>query len=131
MASFGKKSKERLGDLDPGLRTVLEDAIELTDFTVLETIRGKHIQDKLYAEGKSTLKYPESKHNSYPSLAVDIAPYPIDWEDSKRFVYLAGIIMGIAAKHGVKVRWGGNWDQDDVIIDDQNFDDLPHFEVAG
>tara|TARA_B110000495_G_C22850538_1_gene495977 strand:+ start:404 stop:799 length:396 start_codon:yes stop_codon:yes gene_type:complete len=131
MASFGKKSKERLGDLDPGLRTVLEDAIELTDFTVLETIRGKHIQDKLYAEGKSTLKYPESKHNSYPSLAVDIAPYPIDWEDSKRFVYLAGIIMGIAAKRGVKVRWGGNWDQDDVIIDDQNFDDLPHFEVVG
>ena len=27
------------------------------------------------------------------------------------------------------IRWGGNWDSDGVIIRDQGFDDLVHFEL--
>lgn len=29
-----------------------------------------------------------------------------------------------------KTRWGGNWDRDGVILQDQSFDDLPHIELV-
>ena len=38
-------------------------------------MRTKTEQDELFAKGKTKLKYPESKHNRDPSLAIDIAPY--------------------------------------------------------
>jgi peptidoglycan L-alanyl-D-glutamate endopeptidase CwlK len=71
-----------------------------------------------------------SKHNSKPSLAVDIAPYPIDWADDERFYFLAGIIKAASHQVGVKVRWGGDWDSDDDFHD-QTFMDLGHFEIRG
>ena len=106
MPKFGKRSLKKLKDADHRLQKVLNDAIEMYDFTILETHRGKTTQNKYYKQGKSKLKYPESKHNCLPSLAVDIAPYPVDWEDTKRFYYLAGIIMSLADYHNVKLRWG-------------------------
>jgi peptidoglycan L-alanyl-D-glutamate endopeptidase CwlK len=82
--------------------------------------------------------WPNSKHNETPSRAVDIAPYPIDWEARGRFHVLAGHMM--MAFHGLQeegeirdtldLRWGGDWDRDHVL-DDQQFDDLPHFELIG
>ena len=70
----------------------------------------------------------ESKH--LDGLAVDIAPHPIDWEDIKRFTYLAGIVVGIAHSMDIPIRWGGNWDRDNEILSDQKFDDCPHFELV-
>ena len=29
---------------------------------------------------------------------------------------------------GLKIRWGGDWDMD-TQVKDNNFDDLPHFEI--
>jgi peptidoglycan L-alanyl-D-glutamate endopeptidase CwlK len=130
MAKFGKKSLEKLKDADSKLQLILKGAIQIYDFTILQTHRGEKEQNKYYKQGKSKLKYPESKHNQYPSKAVDIAPYPIDWNDRKRFYYLAGLIKGVADNNGIKIRWGGDWDSDGKF-DDQTFDDLPHFEVVG
>ena len=108
---------------------------------VLEGKREWGRQNQLYLEGRTTLKAPASKHNCPPDIkadgkedvwlspAVDIVPYPIDWQDAKRFIYMAGMLMGIGRAKGHIYRWGGNWDMDQVIIDDQNFDDLPHFEL--
>ena len=62
------------------------------------------------------------------SLAVDIAPYPIDWKDHRRFDYLAGIVVGEAAKWNIGIRWGGDWDGDSDLSD-QRFNDLGHFEL--
>ncbi len=62
-------------------------------------------------------------------MAVDIAPYPIDWKDHKRFYYLAGIVKGVASQMGIKVRWGGDWDSDNDL-NDQSFMDLGHFEIV-
>ena len=30
---------------------------------------------------------------------------------------------------GVRLRWGGDWDSD-LEVDDNDFDDLPHFELV-
>lgn len=129
MAKFGNRSLKELQTCSKVLRLILTQAIELYDFSVLKGFRGEQEQNKAYREGKSKLQYPESKHNQTPSRAVDIAPYPIDWEDKKRFYYLAGLIKGIAHAEGVKIRWGGDWDRDGDF-DDQSFNDLPHFELV-
>ena len=130
MYSFGSTSQERLEQLDIRLQDILKEAIKFYDFTIITGYRNKEEQDKMFNERKSKLKYPKSKHNQNPSKAVDIAPYPIDWNDTNRFVYLAAIIQYIAFSKGVKIRWGGNWDMDNDIITDQTFNDLLHFEIV-
>lgn len=129
MPKFGKKSKERLFTCHQKLQLICFEAISVMDFTVLEGHRTEKKQNQLFAEGKSQLEYPMSKHNRSPSLAVDIAPWPIDWEDRERFYMLAGLMFGIAAKHGITLRWGGTWGGPD----DKNtsgFFDGPHFEIV-
>jgi len=106
-------------------------AIQIMDFSVLEGHRGKDLQNLYYDQGKSKLRFPDGKHNSNPSLAVDLAPYPIDWNDSKRFILLAGVVLGCAHALGVKMRWGGWWQGDISKYKKgaQSFNDLPHYEV--
>ena len=42
---------------------------------------------------------------------------------------LAGFILCIAAQKGIKLRWGGDWDNDFDTRDEGRFRDLPHFEL--
>jgi peptidoglycan L-alanyl-D-glutamate endopeptidase CwlK len=128
MPSFGKKSQERLNTCDPRLVELFEIVVEDFDCSVLEGYREKEAQNRAFDEGKSKLRFPEGNHNKYPSLAVDVAPYPIDWEDRDRFHYFAGFVKGVASQLGLDIRWGGDWDSD-TQTKDNNFDDLPHFEI--
>jgi hypothetical protein len=98
------------------------------DFTVLCGFRGKAEQERLYRLGMSKVTYPNSKHNTYPSRGVDIAPYPVDWDDAERFYMLAGVIKACAYIRKTKIRWGGDWDSDGDLHD-QSFMDLGHFEL--
>ena len=45
-----------------------------------------------------------------------------------RWYYFGGFVLGTAEEMGIDIRWGGDWDSD-RDLDDQSFDDLPHFEV--
>ncbi len=93
--------------------------------------RGEVEQNRAYIEGKSKLQFPNSKHNTLPSLAVDIEPLKrskIDWNDKVMFYYFAGYVMAVADLIDVKIRWGGNWNMNDDLHD-QTFNDLCHFEV--
>jgi peptidoglycan L-alanyl-D-glutamate endopeptidase CwlK len=128
MASFGKKSQERLNTCDPRLVELFEEVVEHFDCTVIQGYRDEVEQNKAFEDGFSKLKYPQGSHNKYPSLAVDIAPYPIDWKDRDRFHFFAGVVKGIASQMGLNIRWGGDWNSD-THTKDNNFDDLPHFEV--
>ena len=130
MARFGKRSQERLQTLRPEMVEVLKEVIKVYDFSVLETTRDKETQDRYFKEGKSKLKFPKSKHNRYPSDAVDIAPYPIEWHDLNRFFYLAGLIISTGYSMGINIRWGGDWNSNGDFTD-QTFNDLPHFEYRG
>lgn len=129
MPKFSKKSIERLLQCDKRLQKICLIAIELFDFTVISGSRTKEEQNQLYKEGKTKLKYPHSKHNRYPSLAIDLAPYPTDWNNPRDFVFLAGIIFTIAEQNDIKIRWGGAWNGFNDIPKIQNFDDLGHFEL--
>jgi peptidoglycan L-alanyl-D-glutamate endopeptidase CwlK len=103
-------------------------AIEMTDFGITCGYRGEADQAAAYASGKSKLEWPNSRHNVMPSEAVDLVPYPVDWDDRERFFYLAGVIMSCAKELGVELRWGGDWDMD-LKPHERGENDLPHFEL--
>lgn len=129
MPSFGTESNKRLETCHVDLQDVCRQAIKYYDFTVLEGFRSNARQDDLFRQGKSKLKGGQSKHNTSPCRAIDIAPYPIDWNDSKRFFLLAGFMFQAAGQLGVKLRWGADWNMNWVHTD-QTFNDLPHFELV-
>ena len=52
----------------------------------------------------------------------------MDWEDRERQTLFAGFVLGIARGLGITVRWGGDWDMD-FDVQDNKFDDFPHFEI--
>jgi hypothetical protein len=125
---FGKKSKERLNTCDSNLQKVFNEVIKHVDCSILEGHRSKDRQNKLYEEEKTKVKYPDGRHNRQPSSAVDVTPYPVDWEDRERQTLFAGFVIGIASQMGINLRWGGDWDQDFQVADNR-FDDFPHFEL--
>jgi len=94
------------------------------DVTIIEGLRTEERQKELLAKGATKVKY--SKHMA--GKAVDLSPYPIDWDDRERFHYMGGMVRGIGQSMGVKIRWGGDWDSDGEIKDN-NFDDLVHVEL--
>ena len=128
MPRFGKRSKERLATCDTRLQEVFNEVIKYVDCSILEGHRDKERQNQLHIEGKTKVKYPNGRHNSSPSNAVDVTPYPVDWADRERQTLFAGFVIGIARSMGITLRWGGDWDMDFQVMDNR-FDDFPHFEV--
>ena len=128
MPRFGKSSKARLATCDERLQKVFNEVIKYVDCSVLEGSRNEERQNKLYEEGKTKVKFPMGRHNSSPSRAVDVTPYPVDWDDRERQTLFAGFVLGIARSMGITLRWGGDWDMDFQVMDNR-FDDFPHFEI--
>lgn len=123
MAKFGQRSRDNLKCVHPDIVGVLEEAIKHYDFTVLEGLRSSQKQAEYFALGKSkTLNSKHLRQSDGYSHAVDLAPWPIDWEDTEEFFYLAGLIEGIAKMKGVSLQWGGRW---------RSLKDCPHFELRG
>jgi peptidoglycan L-alanyl-D-glutamate endopeptidase CwlK len=112
-------------------------AVGLMDFAVIEGRRSKEKQDEYFNNKKSKVQWPNSKHNVINPTdlanAVDVVPYingTISW-NKIHCVFLAGVILTMAKKLSIKIRWGGNWDMDLEPITDQDFQDLVHYEIIG
>ncbi len=142
MYKFGKTSKIRLATCNKDIQVIMNESISISnvDFGIAEGERSLEKQLQYFNEGKSKIDgvRKKSKHNYSPSLAVDIYPYfnsGAKW-DNEHLSYLSGIIHAVSEmlyssgkiKH--KIRWGGNWDMDGIILLDQSFDDRPHFELV-
>lgn len=129
---FSKKSLERLEGVHPYLVDLCFKVLQHWDCTVIYGRRSVAEQQRLFQEGLSQTM--NSWHLEQPDgyvYAVDLAPYPIDWNDTNRFYYFAGIVNALAKEtlpDGYYLRWGGNWDGDEEL-DDQKFMDLVHFEL--
>ncbi|MFT6586073.1 MAG: peptidoglycan L-alanyl-D-glutamate endopeptidase CwlK [Cognaticolwellia sp.] len=140
MPKFGKTSSGRLATCHIDLQLIFNTVIKTVDCSVFCGHRGKASQDKAFDDNVSELKYPHSKHNTFPSLAVDAGPYfpdikNTDWSDRQAFAVFAGYCMRVAdelLEKGLiahRLRWGGDWDGDGRTLD-QTFHDLPHFELV-
>jgi len=128
MPQFSQRSLAKLATCDTRLQLIFHHIILHFDCSILEGHRSKYRQNKLYRTGKSQLSYPHSKHNISPSLAVDVMPHPIDWQDRERMTYFAGQVIATARHMGIAIRWGGDWDNN-TQLKDNVFDDLAHYEL--
>lgn len=127
MIEFSPTSKARLATCHPDLQRLFNRVNELWPCTIQSGRRTPEEQVKLVASGAS--KTLNSRHVNDPSLAVDVSPDPLDWKDTARFYYFGGFVLGVAEGMGIPIRWGGDWDSD-MQVKDQNFNDLVHFELA-
>ena len=104
----------------------MNEVIKVYDISIICGYRGKAEQDRAYKNGFSKLEFPKSKHNSTPSLAVDVYPYPTGLKDITEFKKMGKLIKDIAKKlleEGLithTIKWGGDY---------KNWKDYPHFEL--
>ena len=126
MPKFSKASKERLATCHPDLQAVCNELIKQYDFSVLEGHRGEREQNAAYKKGTSKVRWPNSAHNKTPSLAVDLAPYLIDWDNISRFnemIIRFDTVANMLRREGVissEFVYGGYW---------STLKDWPHIEV--
>jgi len=116
MYYFSKSSKERLETCHPLIQDWLNEIIKWRDCTVAWGHRGEDEQNEMFASGLSRCKYPESKHNTDPSLAVDVYPYvngrmvngSYDEDDIliDRFI---GFAQAVAALRGIPIKSASEW----------------------
>jgi len=138
--SLSQRSISNLRGVHPDLVAVVERAIEITtqDFIVIEGVRTQERQDELWAQGRTkpgqivTWTKDASSHgigkDGY-GHAVDVCPFPVDWNDLKKFDAIADAMFDAAAEIGVRLRWGADWDMDGKTRE-RGESDSPHFELA-
>ena len=123
---LGKRSRSNLQGVHPDLVKVVHRAIEITkrDFTVIEGERTVLRQKQLFAEGKT--KTMNSRHLT--GHAVDLMPLNGKAAAWDRCAEVARAMFAAAKELGIKIRWGGDWNENGRS-DDETFYDGPHFEL--
>ena len=126
---YSETSLQRLLSCHPLIQELFMDLAEDYDISILCGHRTEEEQDQAVAIGASKTEYPNSKHNKLPSLGIDAALYPVNWEDVGRHYMFVGIVRERARQLGIKIRCGADWDSD-FATSDQTFHDLVHFELV-
>lgn len=116
---FSQRSKKNLEKAHPDLQRLAHAILEEMDIAVICSYRGEVEQNRAFSEGKSRLKYPQSKHNVIPSRAIDIVPIPLDWSNIESFERMCKVAERKAAKLNIKIRLGRDF----------SFKDYPHVEL--
>lgn len=130
---LGKTSLARLVGVDECLVKVVMRAIEISevDFTVMEGVRTLARQRELYAQGRTApgkivTWTMNSRH--IEGKAVDLVPYPLDWNDLEKFDKIKDAMFQAAREIDVNLRWGADWDGDGKYREKGEYDS-PHFEL--
>lgn len=139
---LGSTSRKRLAGVHPALVRVVTRAIALStvDFTVTEGVRTPQRQRELYAQGRTkpgrkvtwTLISNHFKQPDGYGHAVDLVPWPVDWEGPvhfPKFDAMAQAMFAAADELGVNIRWGADWNQNGKPRE-RGESDSPHFELA-
>lgn len=119
---MNQASRDKLGTCHPDLQKIFF-ALEMIGVNFIVTCgeRNEHDQNLAYTTGKSKVKYPDGKHNKTPSLAVDVCPVPLDWNNISAFIALSLRVKAKAHELGIKIRYGGDF---------KNLADFPHYELV-
>jgi len=137
MNHFSYISQERLKTCHRELQVLFNHVILDYDCTIVCGFRGEQEQNAAFAAGNSQLEWPKSRHNSNPSMAVDVVPYEtggLDWGKTQS-AHFSGYVKGVADQlfrigtMKLHLRCGVDWDQDNDV-DDTKFWDGAHFELV-
>ncbi len=145
---FDANSAKLLEDLDPRLATILRLAHDETpfDWRIVQTKRTIEEQRALFhavpprtkvdpdAYDSLAALYRAAKHITGPGMplsrAADVAIVGRDPYHIPSLTWIAATVALIAKQRGVDVRWGGDFDQDGLLLEPGTFHDLPHHEVV-
>ena len=132
MPRFGRRSNLNLHTCHPDLQRLFRAVVKDYDCSVLWGHRNEDQQNEMYLAIPPVTKvqYPDSKHNSLPSMAVDVAPWlngGVCYEPRQCYDF-AGFVKCKAIELGINLRRGADWDGDGDI-NDQTFRDIIHFEI--
>jgi len=147
---YSVRSQDRLDTCCAGLIKLFSEVIKGYNCTVLCGRRNKEQQENAYIAERSKVRYAFSLHNRFPSMAVDVSPYPIpknwgkiSWDlipkkqrktiqkeikELHKFYHFNGYVKGVADCNNIPIRQGHDWDSDNDF-NDQSFDDLVHTEI--
>jgi peptidoglycan L-alanyl-D-glutamate endopeptidase CwlK len=131
MFQFSKQSIEKLDSCDPRLKQLAMKVIEQRDCACVWGHRGEKDQNSAFMAGKSDKKFPGSKHNSSPSMAMDLLPCingRVSWNDLQCYEF-SGYVMRVAFELGIPIKSGADWDLDHDVTD-QRLNDPCHFEIS-
>lgn len=109
--TYSTTSKGRLNTAHPDLNRLFMEAIKHRDVTIMCGHRGEAEQNAVYDAARSNVRWPDSKHNTLPSRAVDAGPWPLDWDDRDALMEFSGFILGLAAAMQIPVRSGAFWER--------------------
>jgi peptidoglycan L-alanyl-D-glutamate endopeptidase CwlK len=128
---WGDSSLKQLSTCHPDLVKLFNEVLILSplDLKIIEGHRTSERQAELLEQNKTTVAV--SKHNSSPSLAIDVAPLvggKIEWGNRELWLQFSAFVRGVAAAHNIKIRSGADWDND-WNAREHNFFDAPHFEL--
>lgn len=139
MPKFGKRSQDNLSTAHEKLQTLFNAVIEEFDCTVICGYRSTEEQFELFKKGRERINgwwtivdkskvvtnidgnTKKSNHNYKPSRAVDVVPYPLDWNDTKSFIAMAEVVRRKAKELNIDIKWGGDF---------TSLKDYPHFELV-
>jgi len=127
---WSARSQAIRDQLCPELQGMVDALLTYMDVSLTTGHRTEKAQNALYPK-YTQVRWPDSKHNRFPSVAVDLQPYPYpDNENDLRAAlgYMAGLCYIIAEAQGFQIRWGGDWNRNGSVTDN-GFDDLFHIEV--
>ncbi len=136
MPKFSQESFSKLSTCHPDLQALFYEVIKYFDCEILEGYRNEIDQEADFKKGETKLHYPMGKHNSNPSMAVDVAPYPVNFANERLSIWFGGYVLGIAQKLKEEgkmehsVRWGGSWDGLGKLDSREQLDDADHFELV-
>lgn len=125
--AFGERSRKVRSELDPRLQKFCNAVANHWDVSLIEGYRSPERQLELYNSGASKVRV--GKHNTSPSRAVDMAPYPIDWNDIDQFIRFTYFAKGLIAAMNLPIKNGADWDEDNDYAD-HTFLDWVHWELT-
>ena len=111
MPKFGRRSNLNINTCHPKLQQLFREVVKHYDCSIIWGHRNEEQQDEMYLAIPpiTTKKWPDSKHNELPSRGIDVAPYPIEWDNIDRFSHFAGYVQCTADRLGIEIEWGGWW----------------------
>lgn len=147
--TFNPNSLDQIGTLDGSLAKVVlrARAWSRIDFQVSQGARTIEQQQAYFdavpqrskvnprAYATKEALYAAAKHVVGPgcplSRAVDlfVPGQPAGGYDKNALCYLAGVMDAAAKSLGVRIRWGGDFDRDGILLEKGTFIDAPHFEL--
>lgn len=120
MPNFSVSSATKLATAHEDLQRLFKEVVKRTNCSIICGHRNQAEQNQAFTIGTSKLAWPNSKHNSVPSMAVDAMPYPLSWTDRPSIDALAAVVKEVAKELGIAVQWGGDFPR---------FPDLDHWQL--